>query len=138
MAATQPQSRLSQRLAARCLRAEGRGDLAQAQKQWASLAVLQPQHPTTSLLAGILAFSDRRYRDAERHYWEVLEKNPGDLTARAFLAEALIAQRRWNDAHEVIAGLAEVRGQDHPALLFADSLRRGFEVGLYQRVGPFP
>ncbi len=96
-------------------------------------AVQNSERSTTTLIEGLRAFAKGRYRAAERCYWKVLGAVPGHLEARAFLAETLILQRRISEAQRVLYGLQKVRG-GHPALAFADSLRRGFEVGLYQRL----
>ena len=88
-------------------------------------------------LDALRAFAETRYRKAEALCWQVLESAPGEIPARAFLAEALIAQRRWLDAQDVLLGLRTVRSVPE-ALDFAAALRQGFETGLFQRLGPFP
>lgn len=120
-------------LAELCLALAEEGRHTAAERIFEGLAELCPGQPATTLLEGMLACASQRYRHAERCYWKVLTAQPGHLEARAFLAESLILQRRTGEARRVLAGLARVRG-DHPALAFAASLKKGFEVGLYGRL----
>lgn len=127
-----------QLVAALCLLHAERGAMGEAARLWEQLE--KRRHPRGSaphLLAALLAFADRRYNEAEAQCWRALDHAPGDLFTRSFLAETLLAQRRWLDAQNVLEGLTQAR-VTHPALAFVKALRHGFEVGLYQRLGPFP
>lgn len=87
---------------------------------------------------GLRSFAETRYGKAEGLYWQVLESSPGEASARVFLAEALIAQRLWVEAQDVLLGLMATRGQQQGAITYAQALLHGFKVGLYQRLGSFP
>lgn len=111
-------------------------------RQAALLEALALETPRRSVqrarIDALRSFAETRYSKAEGLYWQVLESSPGELSARVFLAEALIAQRLWLDAQDVLLGLMASREPDQATLAYAQALLHGFEIGLYQRLGPFP
>lgn len=119
-----------------CLWLTGAGSVQQAREMWAGVAALLPDRSSTQWLAGQLAFAAGRYSEAELRYRQALVLKPADPTARAYLAESLIAQRRFLEARKLLDELAQERTRergDDPALRFASELRKGLEAGLFHR-----
>jgi hypothetical protein len=83
------------------------------------------------MFLGMARFAAGKPEDAERAYREILESQDDDLT-RAFLAESLLAQRRWDEARAL---LEKVVGADRQpaAVRFAKELLGGLESGVFQR-----
>lgn len=96
------------------------------------LAELRPAEPAVHLLAGMVAFARSRFPDAERSYRRILAIDPFHDLGRAFLAESLIAQRRWREA-EVLLGQVELSARDPQAARLAAGLAQGLRKGIFQR-----
>jgi Flp pilus assembly protein TadD len=92
---------------------------------------LRPGTPTASMFLGMARFAAGRPAEAERTYREILETQDDDLT-RAFLAESLLAQKRWNEARSLLEEV--VTANRHPAAVrFAGELLEGLKSGVFQR-----
>ena len=50
------------------------------------------------MFRGMAHFAAGESAEAEKRYRQILEMHKDDDLARAFLAESLVAQKRWNDA----------------------------------------
>lgn len=98
------------------------------------LAELRPDHPTTHLLNGMFYFALEQYPEAEKHYRRMLEQSPDDLLARAYLAEALIAQQRWREAESLLESIPDEPSSE-PAVRFASYLKEALKEGIFQRAG---
>jgi Flp pilus assembly protein TadD len=96
------------------------------------LAELRPAEPAAHLLAGMLAFARERFPDAEKSYRRILAIDPFNDLGRAFLAESLIAQRRWREA-EALLGQVELSARDPQAARFAADLTLGLRQGIFQQ-----
>ncbi|HSS47886.1 MAG TPA: tetratricopeptide repeat protein, partial [Thermoanaerobaculia bacterium] len=81
------------------------------------------------LLGGMLAFARQRFPEAERCYRRILEVAPEHDLGRAFLAESLIAQKRWREAEELLGGVRS----DSAAARFAAELATGLRLGIFQQ-----
>ncbi|MEM9594633.1 MAG: tetratricopeptide repeat protein [Acidobacteriota bacterium] len=112
------------------LMSEGRRG--EARSTLGALAALGSRDPRVDLLGGLLDFAEGRYTGAEAKYRRLLTADPEHDIARAFLAESLVAQRRWREAEGL---LAEVQGADRnaAAVRFAAELSAGLGSGLFQR-----
>ena len=116
-----------------CLLATRAGALRSAGQFLDGLRGLRPHHPSTFQLAGNMAFASESYQEAEQHYRQSLGLHPNDATTRAFLAEALIAQRRWDEASEELEQLLRRRDVEESTQRFVQSLKQGLDQGLFQR-----
>lgn len=108
------------------------GELEQAARVLGALSALRGEHPTTHLLGGLLAFAAGRYGDAEGRYRRLLEDHPGHDLGRAFLAESLLAQRRWREAEELLSNVRRERRDPH-AVRLAEGLAEGLRSRLFQQ-----
>lgn len=108
-----------------------RGSLSDAQRLLKGAQALRPQDPTAGLFEGMAHFAAGEYALAEKTYRRVLGACDDDLT-RTFLAEALIAQRRWRDAQALLAEVLK-GSRDKPAVAFARELLNGLAHGVLQR-----
>jgi len=107
------------------------GQPADGEKLLQGARVLRPENPTAAMFLGMARFAAGRPAEAERAYREILEARDDDLT-RAFLAEALLAQKRWNDARSLLEEI--VAANRHPAAVrFAGELLEGLKSGVFQR-----
>jgi uncharacterized protein HemY len=112
-----------------CLR-EGR--FAEAETLLRGAGALRPREVAPGLCLGMVRFAQGGYAEAEQRYREVLAEHPDDDLVRAFLGEALIAQRRWVDARQTLEPVA--RAGRHPAAAaFAGELLGQLDRGLFQR-----
>ena len=92
---------------------------------------LRPADPTATMFLGMARFASGRPAEAQRAYEEILASRDDDLT-RAFLAEALLAQKRWNEARALLDQV--VTANRHPAAVrFAGELLEGLSKGIFQR-----
>ena len=105
------------------------GEIERAGEVLEALTELRGGHPTTTLLSGQVAFAAGRYNGAEKLYRQLVEDHPEHELGRAFLAESLIAQRRFREAEDL---LSTVR-RDPPAVRFAEGLVEGLQSGLFQQ-----
>lgn len=92
---------------------------------------LRPHDPRGGLLAGLSDFSEACYGDAEGHYLRLLSAHPDCDLGRAFLAECLIAQRRWREAQAALDMVLDA-DRDVEAVRLANSLAAGLSSGLFQ------
>jgi thioredoxin-like negative regulator of GroEL len=84
------------------------------------------------MFRGMAHFAAGEYVHAEKGYRAILETHTTDDLTRAFLAESLIAQRRWNDAQTLLATV--IKDDRHkPAVVFARELLNGLARGFLQR-----
>lgn len=94
--------------------------------------ILRPGNPTAAMFLGMAQFAAGRPAEAEQAYREILETHDDDLT-RAFLAESLLAQKRWAEARKLLEDVAAAKR--HPAAVrFAGELLAGLKSGVFQRV----
>jgi Flp pilus assembly protein TadD len=110
-----------------------RGMAAEAQSLLKGAQVLRPQDPAPGMFLGMSHFASGGYAEAERTYRGVLEKHDDDLT-RAFLAESLIAQRRWAEAKALLQEVV-AHNRHAPAVNFAKELLGALERGIFERAG---
>ena len=109
-----------------------RGSLSDAHALLRGAQALRPSDPTPAMFRGMAQFAAGEYLEAERSYRQVLEKHQDDDLTRTFLAESLIAQKRWNDAQTLLA--AVIRDARHKAAVgFARELLDGLARGFLQR-----
>jgi Flp pilus assembly protein TadD len=107
------------------------GQPADAETLLQGVRTLRPQNPTAAMFLGMARFAAGRPTEAEKVYRDVLEKQDDDLT-RAFLAESLLAQKRWNEARSLLEEI--VSANRHPeAVRFASELLEGLKSGVFQR-----
>ncbi len=96
------------------------------------VAELRPDDPIPRLFQGMLWFARSEYRKAEDVYRQLLNTHPDFHLAKVYLAESLMAQRRWSEAErllsEVLSGI-----DDGPEVTFARELLNGLRKGLFQR-----
>jgi len=67
--------------------------------------------PTIRYLLATALYEQGELEAAERQYRELIERQPSNGAARVALAEALLSQRRWEDAAAAAAALAD--GEPH-------------------------
>jgi Flp pilus assembly protein TadD len=108
-----------------------RGALADAEVLLRGAQALRPNDPTPNMFLGLVHFSSRRYGDAEATYRRILEKHEDDLT-RAFLGEALIAQKRWDEAKQELETVVK-QNLNPSAVTFARELLDTLAKGIFQR-----
>ena len=109
-----------------------RGSLSDAQALLRGAQALRPGDPTPAMFRGMAQFAAGEYAEAERSYRQILEKHQDDDLTRTFLAESLIAQKRWNDAQALLA--AVIKDARHKAAVgFARELLNGLAHGFLQR-----
>jgi thioredoxin-like negative regulator of GroEL len=80
-------------------------------------------------------FAEGHYDEAERAYRAVLDRHADDDLTRAFLAETLIAQKRWSEAKAVLQAVVSAN-RHSAAVAFARTLGEQLERGLFQGAGP--
>ena len=109
-----------------------RGSLSDAHALLRGAQALRPSDPTPAMFRGMAQFAAGEYLEAERSYRQVLETHQDDDLTRTFLAESLIAQRRWTDAQALLA--AVIKDARHKAAVgFARELLDGLARGFLQR-----
>jgi Flp pilus assembly protein TadD len=109
-----------------------RGSLSDAHVLLKGAQALRPGDPTPAMFRGMAHFAAGEYSEAERSYRQILERHADDDLTRTFLAESLIAQKRWSDAQALLA--AVIRDDRHkPAVSFARELLNGLARGILQR-----
>ena len=107
------------------------GQPADAETLLEGARALRPENPTAAMFLGMARFAAGRPAEAEKAYREILETRDDDLT-RAFLAESLLAQKRWNEARSLLEEI--VAADRHPAAVrFAEELLGGLKSGVFQR-----
>src|SRR5688572_2752262 len=109
-----------------------RGSLSEAHALLRGAQVLRPTDPTPGLFRGMAHFAAGDYAEAEKSYRQILETHKDDDLARAFLAESLVAQKRWNDAQSLLAAVVK-DGRHKAAVDFARELLNGLARGFLQR-----
>lgn len=107
------------------------GLTAEAQSLLRGAQVLRPKDPAPGLFLGMSHFASGGYAEAERTYRRVLETHDDDLT-RAFLAETLIAQKRWAESKTLLEEVVK-QGRHAAATSFARELLAALERGIFQR-----
>jgi Flp pilus assembly protein TadD len=107
------------------------GQPADAQVLLRGARAWRPSDPTPAMFLGMADFAAGRYPEAERAYRDILEKHDDDLT-RAFLAESLIAQKRWNEATTLLESVVQ-KDRQPAATTFARELLQQLKNGLFQR-----
>jgi Flp pilus assembly protein TadD len=107
------------------------GQPADAETLLRGAQALRPGNPTAAMFLGMTQFAAGRPAEAERAYRKILDEQDDDLT-RAFLAESLLAQKRWGEARAL---LEEVVAADrHPAAVrFSKELLGALKSGIFQR-----
>jgi len=108
-----------------------RGALADAEVLLKGARALRPKDPTPVMFLGLVHFSSRRYAEAESTYRSILEKHEDDLT-RTFLAESLIAQKRWDEATQELQTVLK-QNLNPSAVTFAGELLETLKKGIFQR-----
>jgi len=88
------------------------GLTAEAQSLLRGAQVLRPKDPAPGLFLGMSHFASGGYAEAERTYRRVLETHDDDLT-RAFLAETLIAQKRWAESKTLLEEVVKRWGREN-------------------------
>jgi Flp pilus assembly protein TadD len=107
------------------------GQAADAETLLEGARALRPENPTAAMFLGMARFAAGRPAEAEKAYREILDAQDDDLT-RAFLAESLLAQKRWNEARSLLDEI--VAADRHPAAVrFAGELLGGLKSGVFQR-----
>jgi Flp pilus assembly protein TadD len=107
------------------------GQPADAETLLSGARALRPDNTTAAMFLGMARFAAGRPAEAERVYREILEGRDDDLT-RAFLAESLLAQKRWKEARSLVEEI--VTANRHPAAVrFAGELLEGLKSGIFQR-----
>jgi Flp pilus assembly protein TadD len=107
------------------------GQAADAETLLEGARALRPDNPTAAMFLGMARFAAGRPAEAEKAYREILDARDDDLT-RAFLAESLLAQKRWNEARSLLEEI--VAADQHPAAVrFAGELLGGLKSGVFQR-----
>jgi Flp pilus assembly protein TadD len=107
------------------------GQHADAETLLSGARALRPDNTTAAMFLGMARFAAGRPAEAERVYREILEGRDDDLT-RAFLAESLLAQKRWKEARSLVEEI--VTANRHPAAVrFAGELLEGLKSGIFQR-----
>ncbi|MEM9783133.1 MAG: tetratricopeptide repeat protein [Pseudomonadota bacterium] len=109
------------------------GQLDQADELLGGLIAVEPDGYATHMLTGMLAFGDKRYRDAEVAYRRMLEKYPDDPGTHAYVAEAIFAQRRPREALGLLEQAEQVGAPDDPGLDYVRALREDYEKGTLQK-----
>jgi Flp pilus assembly protein TadD len=109
-----------------------RGSLSDAHVLLKGAQALRPKDPTPEMFRGMAHFAAGAYTDAEKCYRGILEAHADDDLTRTFLAESLIAQKRWSDAQTLLA--AVIKSDRNPAAAgFALELLNGLARGFLQR-----
>jgi len=109
------------------------GKAADAQTLLRGAQAFRPHDPTPLMFLGMADFAAGRYAEAERAYRKILETHDDDLT-RSFLAESLIAQKRWAEATTLLEGVVQ-KDRQPAAVTFARELLTQLKNGLFQRRG---
>jgi len=109
-----------------------RGSLSDAHALLKGAQALRPQDPTPNMFRGMAHFAAGDYVEAEKSYRGILEAHAQDDLTRTFLAESLIAQKRWSEAQTILA--AVIKSDRHKAAAgFALELLNGLARGYLQR-----
>jgi Flp pilus assembly protein TadD len=109
-----------------------RGSLSDAHVLLKGAQALRPKDPTPGMFRGMAHFAAGDYGEAEKTYRTILETHAEDDLTRTFLAESLIAQKRWSDAQTLLA--AVIKNDRHKAAAgFALELLNGLAKGFLQR-----
>ena len=103
-----------------------------ARLMFEATAKLRPDDPTPPLFVGLWHFAGARYADAERQYRQNLKRHPAHELTKAHLGEALIAQKRWNEAEKVLDPVTK-QTVDPEAARFAAELLSCLRQGIFQR-----
>jgi Flp pilus assembly protein TadD len=128
-----PQDRpLAELLAELGLYATKQGDFARAQVLLDGLQELRPAEPHVDILRGLLAFGREDFAASEKAYREALGKDGESDLGRAFLAEALIPQKRFREAEQLL-GQVMSSERDPSAVAFARSLHEALRQGVFTR-----
>jgi tetratricopeptide (TPR) repeat protein len=85
-----------------------RGNFEQARRDLQRAIDLNQDIPAPHHALGLLAESEGRGEDAERHYREALKVDPGFAPARANLARQLFSRRQYENAREQYSRLVAV------------------------------
>ena len=109
-----------------------KGELDRAQVVLQGLKELQPRQCSPLVLEGLCHFAKLDFAAAERSYRAGLECEPENDLGRAFLAESLIAQRRYREAEDLLRKVISRKG-DPAAVSLAQGLDDGLRQGLFQR-----
>jgi Flp pilus assembly protein TadD len=96
---------------------------------------LRPADPAPAMFLGMTLFAEGHHTDAERSYRALLERHPDDDLTRCFLAEALLAQKRWGEASALLQ-VVGAANRNPAAVTFARTLGEQIERGLFQNAGP--
>lgn len=109
-----------------------RGSLSDAHALLKGAQALRPGDPTPAMFRGMAHFAAGEYAEAERSYRGILDTHKDDDLTRTFLAESLVAQKRWSDAQSLLA--AVIKDDRHKAAVgFARELLNGLARGFLQR-----
>jgi hypothetical protein len=87
------------------------------------------------MFLGMTFFAEGRYDEAERTYRAVLDRHADDDLTRSFLAESLVAQRRWSEAKALLKAVVDTNRHE-AAVVFARTLGEQVERGLFESAGP--
>jgi Tfp pilus assembly protein PilF len=107
-------------------------EIERAQVVLQGLKELQPQQCSPLVLEGLCHFAKLDFPAAEKSYRAGLDKEAENDLAKAFLAESLIAQRRYREAEDLLRKVIS-RKSDQAAVTLAQSLDEGLRQGLFQR-----
>lgn len=108
------------------------GSLPQAQAYLEAAQALRPNDPTPPMFMGMWHFAQGHFGDAEKSYRRVLDTHASHDLTRAFLAESLIAQKRWPEAEKILASVVQAN-KDAAAVTFAQELINGLKLGVFHR-----
>jgi len=109
-----------------------KGSMQQAQVLFEAAQALRPADPTPALFLGMLQFAQEQFPTAEKVYRQILQQHDGYDLARVYLAESLIAQKRWAEAEPLLTTVTQKK-RDEKAVQFADSLLSALRTGIFQR-----
>lgn len=108
-----------------------RGEFGRAETLIAGLAETRPEDPSVHVLEGLLAFAKQDWKGAEASYRKALGRDADHGLAQAFLAEALIPQKRFREAEGLLA--KAVKSEDDAAAKLARNLQDGLAQGVLQQ-----
>lgn len=96
-----------------------KGDLKLASEHAQSLLKMAPDNGRVLYLAGVVAFKQGAYRQAEAHLSKAVSALPGDIGIRLFLAQAYLRNGEADKAVATLKPVVESNASGIPAAVFA-------------------